>query len=93
MFEAGKELVFRNRPRAKSEDFGQVVGEARLHFLGGNIAAEESFKGGSFAVGDAARNDEIEIAQVGRDVVGKAVGSHPAADVDADGGKFFLGKP
>src|SRR5579862_7668491 len=67
------------------------MGEAGFDFVEGDGAMEELFEGGGFAVGDAAGNDEVEIAQVGRNVVGKAVGSDPAAQVHADGGEFFFG--
>ena len=40
---------------------------------------------------DAAGNDQVEITQVGGNVVGETVGSDPAADVHADGGEFFFG--
>lgn len=68
-----------------------MVGKTRPNFVERDIALEELFEGGGFAVGDAAGNDEIEITQVGGDVIGKAVRGDPAADVDADGGEFFLG--
>src|ERR1700720_4489593 len=68
-----------------------MVNEARLYFVEQNVAVEEFFEGGGFAVGDAAGNDEVEVAEVGGDVVGKAVGGDPATDVDADGGEFFFG--
>jgi hypothetical protein len=70
---------------------GEVVCETRLYFFESDVAVEELFKGGGFAVGDAAGNDKVEIAEVGGDVVSEAVGGDPAADVDADGGKFFFG--
>src|SRR5882757_3714807 len=68
-----------------------MVNEARLYFVEGDVAVEKFFKGGGFAVGDAAGNDQVEVAEVGGDVEGEAVGGDPAADVDADGGEFFFG--
>src|SRR5258708_2709098 len=68
-----------------------MVHEARLYFVEGDVAVEKFFKGGGFAVGDAAGNDQVEVAEVGGDVEGEAVGGDPAADVDADGGEFFFG--
>src|SRR5260221_9165330 len=68
-----------------------MVNEARLCFVERGVAVEEFIEGGSFAVGDAAGNDEVEIAEVGGDVEGETVGGDPAADVDADGGEFFFG--
>ena len=55
-----------------------------------DTALEKFFEGGGFAVGDAAGNDEVEVTQIGGDVVGKTVGGDPAADVDANGGEFFF---
>src|SRR5882762_1539469 len=68
-----------------------MVNEARLCFVERDVAVEKFFEGGGFAVGDAAGNDEVEIAEVGGDVEGETVGGDPAADVDADGGEFFFG--
>ena len=65
--------------------------EVRLCFVERDVAVEEFFEGGGFAVGDAAGNDEVEIAEVCGDVEGEAVGGDPAADVDTDGGEFFFG--
>jgi hypothetical protein len=67
-----------------------VVAEARFYFSEGDGALEEFFKGSGFAIGDAARDDEIEIAEIGRDIVSETVGGDPAADVDADGSEFFF---
>jgi len=69
---------------------GEVVCEARLYFFQSDVAVEEFFEGGGFAVGDAAGNDEVEIAEVGGDVESETVGRNPATDVDADGGEFFF---
>lgn len=75
----------------KGEEFGEVVGEAGLYFGKGNIARKEFFERGGFAISDAAGNDEVEVAKVGRDVVGETVGSDPAADMNTDGGEFLFG--
>jgi len=61
-----------------------------FYFVQGDGALEEFFERGGFAVSNAARDDQIEVAQIGGDVVGEAVGSDPAADVDADGSEFFF---
>jgi hypothetical protein len=42
------------------------------------------------AIRDPARHDQIEKAQIRRNVVGESVRGHPAADVHADGGELFL---
>src|SRR6267142_4342773 len=67
-----------------------MVNEARLYFVEGDVAVEKFFERGGFAVGDAAGNDQVEVAEVGGDVEGEAVGGDPAADVDADGGELFF---
>ena len=68
-----------------------MLSEAGFYFVERDVAAEEFFERGGFAVGDAAGNDEVEITQIGGDVVSKTVGSDPAADVYANGGEFFFG--
>ena len=68
-----------------------MVDEARLYFFQREIAVEEFFEGGGFAVRDAAGDDEVEVAEVGGDVECEAVGGDPAADVDANSGEFFFG--
>ena len=68
-----------------------MVNEARFDLTERNVAVEDFFEGGGFAVGDAAWNDEVEITKVGGDVEGEAMGGDPAADVDADGRKLFFG--
>jgi hypothetical protein len=68
-----------------------MVSETRLYFFERDVAVKEFFEGSGFAVGDAAGNDQVKIAEVGGDVEGETVGGDPAADVDADGGEFFFG--
>ena len=41
--------------------------------------------------GDAAGDDQVEVAEVGVYVEGEAVGGDEAGDVDADGGEFGFG--
>jgi hypothetical protein len=65
--------------------------KTRFHFVRRDIAVEEFFERGGFAIGDAAGNDEVEVAEVGGDVEGETVGGDPAADVDADGSEFLFG--
>ncbi len=45
---------------------------------------------GDLAVGDAARDDPIEVAKIGGDVESEAVRRDALRDMDADGGDFFL---
>ena len=54
--------------------------------------AQQLLERSGAAIGDAARHDQIEIAQIGGDVVGKAVRRDPAADVHADGAELFFGR-
>ena len=49
------------------------------------------FERGDRAVGDAAGDDEVEVAEVGGDVEGEAVRCDGLRDVDADGGDFLFG--
>jgi hypothetical protein len=81
----GKKISRKNGAGVEREEIGEVVSEARFDFAEVNRALEEFFERGCFAVGYAARDDEIEIAEIGRDVVGESVRGDPAADVDADG--------
>src|SRR5690242_14171339 len=67
-----------------------MVAEVRFDFVERDVAVEKFFEGGGFAVGDAAWNDEVEVAEVGGDIEGEAVGGDPSADVDADGRKLFF---
>jgi len=48
------------------------------------------FEGGDGAVRDAARDDPVEVSEVGCDVEGEAVRGDGLRDVDADGGDLFL---
>src|SRR5256885_13652461 len=56
-----------------------------------DVAAQEFFQRSRFAIGDAARNDQVKIPQIGRDVVCESMGANPAAEVYADGPEFFFG--
>src|ERR1035438_6743444 len=55
--------------------------------------AASQLRHGSHGLGEAARNNILKIAQVGRDVERETVRSHPSADVHADGGDFALAHP
>jgi len=68
----------RNRAGGERKEFGEMVGQTRLCFVERDVAVEEFFEGGGFAVGDAAGNDEVEIAEVGGDVEGETVGGDPS---------------
>ena len=88
--ERSVQLLRRTFEGGEGEKFGEMVRETGLYLRESDVAVEEFFEGCGFAVGDATGNDEVEVAEVGGDVEGEAVGSYPAADVDADGGEFFL---
>src|SRR6516165_1808120 len=90
MGECGQELFAGGGTGSERKKIGEMVGETRFYFIEGHAARKELLEGGSFAAHDAAGNDEVEIAQVGRDVIGEAVRRDPAADVDADRSKFFF---
>jgi hypothetical protein len=73
------------------EEFGEVADQLGLGLGEGDGTVEKFFQGSGLAVGQAAGDDEVEIAEISGDIVGKAVGSDPAADMDADGSEFFFG--
>jgi len=77
--------------RSKGEKFGEMGREAGADFVERHVAMEELFERGGFAVGDTAGNDEVEVAQIGGNIVGEAVRSDPAADVDTDSSELFFG--
>jgi hypothetical protein len=68
-----------------------MLKEAGFDLVERHIALEKFLKGGGFTIGDAAGNDEVEIAEIGCNVIGKAVRGNPSADVNADGREFFFG--
>ena len=79
------------------EDGAEVAGDAVAGQLHGGLRGGV-FEGGVFefergvgAVGDAAGDDPVEVAEVCGDVEGEAVRGDAAGDVDADGREFFLG--
>jgi hypothetical protein len=68
---------------------GGVVGD--LLKGGWRIARGFELERGDGLVGDAAGDDEGEVAEVGGDVESEAVRGDGLGDVDADGGDLFLG--
>src|ERR1017187_585242 len=56
-------------------------------------SAASQLRHGSHGLGEAARNNVLKIAQVGRDVERETVRCDPSADVHADGGDFALAHP
>jgi hypothetical protein len=90
MFQMRKKIHLGDGLRRPGEKFGEVMNQARFYFVERYIAVEELFEGGGLSVGDAAGNDEVEVAEVCGDIEGETVGGDPAADVDADGGEFFF---
>src|SRR5579883_1567476 len=76
------------------EDASEVSGDGVDGVLhGGRRCAAGGFEleAGDGAIGDAAGDDEVEVAQVGGDVEREAVRGDAARDVHADGGDFLLG--
>jgi len=90
MRESGKQLLAGRQVRGERKHIGEVLREARLDFGKRDAAGEKLFERRGFAVDDATRNDEVEMTQVGRNVVGQAMRSDPTADVHANGGKFLF---
>ena len=74
------------------EDTAKVGGDAVRGLLerGGRGLEGLEFERGDGAVGDAAGDDPVEVADVGGDVEGEAVRGDRLGDVDADGGDLFL---
>ncbi len=88
--ESSKEFIECNGEKLKTEKLGEVLKQARFHFGQGDGTVEEFFERSGFAFSDAAGDDEIEVTEIGGNVIGKAVRSDPAADVHADGGELFF---
>src|SRR2546423_1503099 len=65
--------------------FGQGGGD----FAKIDRAAKKLFKRSGFAAGDAAGNDQVEVAQIRGNIVGETVRSNPAAEVYADSTELF----
>jgi hypothetical protein len=63
--ERREELLRGGGTGSERKKIGKVPGEARFYFLDRDASRKQFFKGGGLAVGDAAGNDEVEIAQVG----------------------------
>ena len=74
------------------EDTAEVGGDAVRGLLerGGRGLWGLEFERGDGAVGDAAGDDPVEVAEVGGDVEGEAVRGDRLGNVDADGCDFFL---
>src|SRR5271168_1091186 len=69
----------RYRLQTQSENLGKMRGKTRSGITRFHPAAEDALKRRGTRTCNAARNEQIEIAQVSRDIVREAVGSHPAA--------------
>ncbi len=69
----------------QAELAGGLVGDGFESWAVGCGVGDFPFEAGDGPVGDAAGIDEREVAQVGGDVEGEAVGGDAARDVDADG--------
>src|SRR5580704_19571085 len=87
----GEQIFARRGCRLQIKELAKMSNEVGFHLGRRDAAVKEFFQRGGFAFSDAAGNDEVEITQVGGHVVRKTVRSNPAADVYADGGKFFFG--
>jgi hypothetical protein len=56
-----------------------------------NFALQQFLQRRGLTIGNAAGNNQFEVAQIGGHVIRKTVRSDPAADVHADGGQLFFG--
>ena len=74
------------------KDRAEMMGYSIFHLKSFSRAAKLS-KRGNTAVGDAARHDESEMAEVRPVVKRESVTGHPARDSNPNGGKFFLTDP
>ena len=74
------------------KDAAEVGGNAvgGLRQWGWGVLRRFEFEGRYGAVGDAAGDDVVEVAEIGGDVEGEAVGGDGLGDVDADGGDFLF---
>jgi hypothetical protein len=73
----------------------KYAAEVRGQALGDRLprSAASQLRHGSHGLGEAARNNVLKIAQVGRDVERETVRCDPSADVHADGGDLALAYP
>src|SRR5438309_613153 len=76
--------------QSQSKSIAESGAQTRDRVGARDWAPEQLFQRRNAAAGDAARGDQIEKAQIGGNVAGESVGSHPAADVHADGAQFFF---
>ena len=69
----GQELLRGGRTGREREKIAEVPGEASFYVPERDAPPKQFFERRGFAVGDPAGNDELEKAQVGCNVIGKAV--------------------
>ena len=58
-----KQLFTGHTSRGQRKQFGQVIHEVGLYFGERHVTRKQFFQRGSFAVRNAARNDQVEVAQ------------------------------
>src|SRR5438128_1398857 len=75
------------------EDGSEMVRQTRFDVLGLDRTAEQTLERRDPAVRDAARNDQIEIVEIGRDVEREPVAGDPARDADPNGRELFAPDP
>src|SRR5690242_6757885 len=74
------------------EDIGEALGNPR--FDGGSRhRTAELFERGNASVGNPARNDEVEMAEVGRMVQRETMAGHPPRDAHANSREFLASDP
>ena len=80
----------RNGRGREAKDPREFPGDSFLNVINRHVAPEQAFERRRPAVGDTARHDEAEVAEVGRDVQRESVARDPSADADADRRELFL---
>lgn len=90
MFDERGEFFFTYGYRYAREKLAEVVRETRTDFVERDGTLEKFFERGGFAAGNTTGNDEVEVAQVGSNVVSKTVRGNPAAEMHADCGELFF---
>ncbi len=86
-----QQLVHRAaRQHLSPKNSAEVLRHGVVGLIHGRDGICLQLQAGHFAVGDAARDDPLEVAQVGRHVQREAMRGDALRDVDADGGDLLF---
>jgi hypothetical protein len=72
------------------EQSAEMRGQLRPDFFRAYDAIQDAFERRRSFIGNAARDDQIKVSQISRNIVREAVRSDPAAKVHAKGGEFLF---